>query len=542
MCGIVGWVDFQRPRGSDRESLELMTAAMDARGPDAGGHWLDAHAGLGHRRLAIIDVKRGNQPMLAGSEADPHAVLSYSGEVYNFKELRHELYHRGHYFHTHSDTEVVLAAYQEWGTGLVDRLNGMFAFALWDAREQRLLLVRDRLGIKPLYYSELAGGVLFGSEPKALLAHPDFSKVVDYEGLADLLALAKTPGKTPLRNLYEVPPGCFLAVGRTGSRLHRYWRLESEPHADGIPETVGHVRDLLEDIVQRQLITDVPLCTLLSGGLDSSALTAIAANELAANGKGQVSSFSVDFAGSARDFQSTEFRPERDNPYAVLAAEHIGTDHRTIELASESLLSDKAPRAVLDAHDLPLTFGDVDSSLYLLFSRIREHSTVALSGESADEVFGGYGWFHDPTVVAGAEFPWLSRMQLIPPSLLTCQFRRQTRFDEYVSDAYRSAVSEVARIDTEDAGEQRMRELSHLHLTRWLQILLDRKDRLSMASGLEVRVPFCDHRLVQYVYNIPWKMKCFDGKEKSVLRGAVSDLLPESVLNRKKVLTRPLEI
>ncbi|NHD19433.1 MULTISPECIES: asparagine synthase (glutamine-hydrolyzing) [unclassified Actinopolyspora] len=534
MCGIAGWVDFHRPRAHERAVLEKMTTTMAPRGPDAAGTWLGEYVGLGHRRLSIIDVAGGTQPMTAGDASAPHAVLSYSGEIYNFREIRDHLRARGYVFRSRSDTEVVLLSYLEWGTNLVDRLNGMFAFAVWDAHEQRLVLVRDRLGIKPLYYAEHEGGVLFGSEPKAVLAHPEFTKTADREGLADLLALVKTPGKTPLRGLRELPPGHVLTVDRTGSRLHRYWSLQSQPHTEDTPATSARVRELLTDIVRRQLITDVPMCTLLSGGLDSSALTGIAARELASHGEGPVRSFSVDFSGNNRDFRSSEFRPERDNPYAVLAAEHIGTNHRTIELPPEVLTDDAARRAVLEAHDLPLTFGDVDTSLHCLFSRIRDHSTVALSGESADEVFGGYGWFHDPAVVAGSEFPWLSRMRLIEPDLLTRQFRAETQFDDYVADAYRTALGEVTPLDSEDAAERRMRELSYLHLTRWLQILLDRKDRLSMAAGLEVRVPFCDHRLVEYVYNIPWKIKTFDGKEKSVLRDAVSDLVPSGILHRKK--------
>ncbi|MBB4965596.1 asparagine synthase (glutamine-hydrolyzing) [Saccharothrix violaceirubra] len=511
-----------------------MTTTLAPRGPDAAGFWLDRHVGLGHRRLAIIDVRRGTQPMIAGPESGPHAVLSYSGEVYNFQELRAELVRRGHVFRTRSDTEVVLEAYLEWGTDFVRRLDGMFAFALWDAREQRLLLVRDRLGIKPLYYAPLGSGVLFGSEPKAVLAHPEFTAELDDEGLADLLALSGTPGRTPLRGLAELPPGHVLTVDRRGTRTHRYWGLESRPHEDDIPTTVRTVRELLEDIVRRQLVTDVPLCTLLSGGLDSSALTAIAAAILGGRGEGPVRSFSVDFVGSQEDFRGSEFRPDRDNPYATMVAEHIGTEHRTIELPAEALTTDGARRAVLDAHDLPLTFGDVDTSLHRLFTRIRDHSTVALSGESADEVFGGYVWFHDPKVVATEDFPWLSRMRFVPEDMLDRDFRERTRFAQLRADAYRQAVAEVDHLPGDDHHERRMREIGHLHLTRWLPVLLDRKDRLSMAAGLEVRVPFCDHRLIEYVHNIPWKIKAYDGREKSVLRGAVADLLPPAVLDRRK--------
>ncbi len=534
MCGIAGWINLGHPVVWKEADLERMTRTLARRGPDDERLWTDRHVGLGHRRLAILDVQRGVQPMVAGSPDRPHAVLCYSGEVYNFRELRAELAGRGHVFRTHGDTEVVLNAYLEWGESFVERLSGMFAFALWDPRERKLLLVRDRLGIKPLYYARLGEATLFASEPKAVLAHPKFTARLDHQGLADLLGLIKTPGVTPFHDLSELPPGHVLTINDNGSHLTRYWSLPTAPHEDDIAETVSHVRELLFDTVRRQLITDVPLCTLLSGGLDSSALTAMATEILDSSGEGPVRSFSVDFVGSAEHFRASDFRPERDNPYALLVAEHLGTAHRTIELPEDALIEDGNRDVVLGAHDLPLTFGDVDTSLYLLFSAIRDKSTVALSGESADEVFGGYNWFHDPKVVGTAEFPWLSTMQFVPEGMLTAEFREHTRFGEYRADSYQQAIGEVEYLPGEDAQDRRMREFSHLHLTRWLQVLLDRKDRLSMAAGLEVRVPFCDHRLVEYVHNIPWKIKTYDGREKSVLRGAAAGLLPDSVLSRKK--------
>ncbi|MDT8915993.1 asparagine synthase (glutamine-hydrolyzing) [Amycolatopsis sp. PS_44_ISF1] len=534
MCGIAGWIELSRSAAGKETDLERMTRTLVRRGPDGGGLWTDRHVGLGHRRLAVLDVHRGAQPMVAGPSGQPHAVLCYSGEVYNFRELRTELTARGHRFRTHCDTEVVLNAYLEWGVGFVERLRGMFAFALWDPRVRRLLLVRDRLGVKPLYYACSGEAVLFASEPKAVLAHPGFTARLDHQGLADLLGLVKTPGVTPFRDLYEVPPGHMLTVDDRGSRLSRYWHLPTVSHEDDIADTTTHVRELLFDIVREQLVTDVPLCSLLSGGLDSSALTAIATDVLDRAGKRPIRSFSVDFVGSADDFRTSEFRPERDNPYALQVAEHLGTAHQTITLPAEALTEHGNRNAVLGAHDLPLTFGDVDTSLYLLFSAIRERSTVALSGESADEVFGGYHWFHDPGIVGTADFPWLSTMQFVPERMLTAEFREHTRFGEYRADCYRQAIGEVEYLPGEDAQDRRMREFGHLHLTRWLPVLLDRKDRLSMAAGLEVRVPFCDHRLVEYVHNIPWKIKTHDGREKSVLRGAAAGLLPKPVLNRRK--------
>ncbi|KYF95072.1 hypothetical protein BE17_27765, partial [Sorangium cellulosum] len=539
MCGIAGWVDYARDLTRERDVLQKMTSTMKNRGPDDEGTWLAPRAALGHRRLSIIDLEGGRQPMIAEEDGAPVAVLIYTGEVYNFRELRRELRARGHQFRTQSDTEVVLRAYLEWGAGFPRRLNGMYAFALWDVRREELLLVRDRMGIKPLFYQPTGTGVLFGSEPKAILANPLAPPEVDASGLRELLAFTRTPGNAVFRGMREVRPGHVVHVRREGVAERRYWALESRPHTDDLPTTIRTVRELLEDIVARQLISDVPLCTLLSGGLDSSAVTALAQRALRAEGAGPVRSFSVDFTGQAENFKADELRSTPDAPYVAEVQRHVGSDHSDIVLSAAQLADPAVRAAVLRARDLPLSFGDMDASLYLLFRAIRERSTVALSGESADEIFGGYLWFHDPEAVAAETFPWSAmRTRLRGPSaastLLAPALLGQLDLQAYIDGRYRDALAEVPPLPGEAGKERRMREISYLHLTRFLQLLLDRKDRMSMATGLEVRVPFCDHRLVEYVFNVPWAMKTFDGREKSLLRAAADDLLPRSVLERRK--------
>lgn len=539
MCGIAGWVDYERDLTQEREVAQRMTNTMARRGPDAEGLWLSPRAAMGHRRLAIIDLEGGRQPMIATENGAPVAVLIYTGEVYNFRELRAELEGLGHRFETRSDTEIVLHAYLQWGASFPERLNGMFAFAIWDVRAQALLLVRDRMGVKPLYYQPTATGVLFGSEPKAILANPLAPAVVDEDGLREVFSFCKTPGRAVFRDMREVKPGHVLCVRREGVTERRYWALETRPHTDDLPTTIRTVRELLEDIVSRQLISDVPLCSLLSGGLDSSVVTALAQKALKAEGAGPVRSFSVDFAGQAENFKPDELRATPDAPFVADVARHISSAHTDIVL-SASELSDPAVRAtVIGARDLPLSLGDLDASLYLLFRAIRAHSTVALSGESADEVFGGYLWFHDPHAVAAETFPWIAMrnrggMTGSWPTLMDPKLSEKLEIDDHIGQAYRDAIAEVPRLEGETGHERRMREICYLHLTRFVQMLLDRKDRMSMATGLEVRVPFCDHRLVQYVYNTPWAMKTFDGYEKSLLRAASTDLLPRSVLERRK--------
>ncbi|MEU1075184.1 MULTISPECIES: asparagine synthase (glutamine-hydrolyzing) [unclassified Streptomyces] len=565
MCGITGWVSFHedtyathgphapypsrdtREARADREAheahaardrtrrpvIEAMTAALAPRGPDAGGVWLDEHAALGHRRLAVIDPAGGVQPMPDRPDA-PTAVLCYSGEIYNHHQLRAELRRSGHSFHTRSDTEVVLRAYAQWGASLAEHLDGMFAFAVWDARARRLLLVRDRLGVKPLFWAAVDGGIAFASEPKALFRHPQLRPRVDADGLREAYSLLFNTGPTLWSGVREVEPGGLLVLDRGGVREHRYWRLEAGVHTDDRDTAVDHVRHLLDTAARSQLEADVPLCALLSGGIDSTVLTALLADELRLREgpDARLRSYAVDYSDQAERFTGDVLRTGHDTPYAIEAGAHIGTDHSTVVLDPRTLLDPEHRRAVVAARDSPIGVGDMDTSLYLLFGEIRRHSTVALSGEAADEVFGGYPWFHNPEALAAGTFPWLlvtgdeAAMPLNPDLGL--------RIAEFRDDTYRAALAAVPHADGESPDEHRQREMQHLSLTRWLRQLLHRKDRLSMAQGLEVRVPYCDHRLVEYAFATPWALKSFDGREKSLLRAAGAGLAPESVLWRPK--------
>ncbi|MFG2125535.1 asparagine synthase (glutamine-hydrolyzing) [Streptomyces sp. NPDC048710] len=533
MCGITGWVSFHSDARTQTPVIEAMTATLAPRGPDAGGVWLGERAAIGHRRLAVIDIEGGVQPM-ADRPDEPTIVLSYSGEVYNHHRLRAELRRRGHVFRTRSDTEVVLRAYAEWGEAVAEHLEGMFAFAVWDEREQRLLLVRDRLGVKPLHWAAVDGGLAFASEPKALFAHPEIRPRVDADGLREAYSLLFNTGPTVWSGVREVDPGGLLVLDRDGIRERRYWQLEAGPHTDDRDTTVERIRELVGAAAHGQLEADVPLCSLLSGGLDSTVLTALLAGELRSRQgpEARIRSYAVDYSDQAVEFTGDVLRTGHDTPYAVEAGAFIGTDHSTVVLDPRSLLDPGHRTAVVVARDSPIGVGDMDTSLYLLFGEIRQHSTVALSGEAADEVFGGYPWFHSPKALAAGTFPWLlvtgdeAAMPLNPELDL--------HIAEFRDDTYRTALAAVPHLDGETPAEHRQRELQHLSLTRWLRQLLHRKDRLSMAQGLEVRVPYCDHRLVEYAFTTPWALKSHDGREKSLLRAAGAGLAPDSVLHRPK--------
>jgi asparagine synthase (glutamine-hydrolysing) len=539
MCGITGWVDFDRDLTWESQTLEGMTKTLERRGPDGSGTWIDLHVGLGHRRLAVIDPEGGAQPMASPERSErniPQAVVSYNGEIYNFLELREELRSLGHNFRSKCDTEVLLRAYLEWGPKFVEKLNGIFAFAIWDSSKEELLLVRDRLGVKPLFYYPLNNGLLFGSELKAILANPLARKRASREELCDALLFLRTPGRVPFRGMRELKAGHMLRLSRGKLREDSYWSLEAKPHTDDLKTTIEKVRGLLDDTVARQMISDVPLCSLLSGGLDSSAVSAIAQRIRRERGE-TLSTFVVDFVGQTDNYQADPIRPSPDLPFAEEVASHIGSDHHKVVLDKGTLLDPATRGRVLGAWDLPYNFGDLDTSLFLLFAAVREHATVALSGEAADELFGGYLWFRDEKAIASDTFPWLklaAHKGLNPGSIFEQSFMQRLQLDEYQNDLYRAALGEVPRLPGEDSKESKLREIAYLTLTRWLPILLEKKDRMSMAVGLESRVPFCDHRLVEYVFNIPWSMKSAFALEKGILREAVRDILPQSVVERKK--------
>jgi len=531
MCGITGWINWERNLANERHILTSMVETLAARGPDGSGMYLSNHVALGHRRLSVVDPQNGAQPMTR-NKGDYPCVITYNGELYNTPELRQELESRGYTFRTHCDTEVLLTAYIEWGPACTERLNGIFAFAIWDEAQDVLFLARDRIGVKPLFYTLCNGGFVFGSELKALLAHPDVKPQVDREGLAEIFMIgpARTPGHGIFRGISELKPGHSMIYSHRGISIHQYWALQSMPHPHDFDTTVVKVRELLEDIVQRQLVADVPVCTLLSGGLDSSALTALACKHYQQRGLGAVHTYSVDYVDNDRYFKANLFQPNSDAPWVQRVSEFFGTCHHNILLDTPELAG-SLPEATF-SRDLP-GMADVDTSLYLFCREIKKGATVALSGECADEVFGGYPWFYQENMIHAKTFPWAIKSK-VRVEWLSPDLQAQINPYEYMQQRYQEALSEVSVLPGEDALSARMREIFYLSLTRWMPTLLDRKDRMSMASGLEVRVPFCDHRLVEYVWNVPWAMKNYENREKGLLRHALTGVLPDDVLWRRK--------
>jgi len=526
MCGIAGMIGPAADNGINKRILKT----MERRGPDGKGIYAKEDCTLLHARLAVIDPDGGRQPMELNWQGEQY-VLVYNGELYNTGELRRELEQYGHSFLGHSDTEVVLHAYAQWGTDSLIRMNGIFAFAVWEARQKRLFLARDRIGVKPLFYHESPSGFVFGSEIKAILACPWVTPVLDREGASEILLLGpgRTPGSGIFRGIRELEPGCFgyLQSGKFG--ISRYWKLTDREHTHTFDETVESVRYLVQDAIQRQMVSDVPLGTFLSGGLDSSIITAVCAKERKKKG-GRLKTFSVDYEGNDRYFVPGKFQPNSDPEYIHLMAEHLDTDHHWTVLTPEDLTAALEKATV--ARDLP-GMADVDFSLFAFCREVRKEVTVALSGECADEIFGGYPWYRDPAVRSADGFPWAQNTQQ-RASLMTDSLRTQMDSADYIHQHYLRTCRESDILPGCDPEDRRMKEMVNLNFRWFMQTLLDRKDRMSMYHGLEVRVPFCDYRIAEYMYAVPWSMKDHGGVEKGLLRTAMTGLVPDKILWRKK--------
>ncbi len=531
MCGITGFIEWNRDLTKESDLVQTMTSCLEKRGPDAQGTWISGPCAFGHRRLSVMDPENGAQPMIIHEE-DAVFTIVYNGEIYNAPELKAELQRRGRKFQTNCDTEVLLQSYIEWGPDCVYRLNGIFAFAVWDSVRQHVFFARDRLGVKPLFYSEVDGTLIFGSEPKAILQHPKVRPVVGAEGLAEIFVIgpARTPGHGVYKDLKELRPGHVMIYSRSGLRKYAYWKLEAEPHTDDVETTAAAIRRLLQDTLERQLISDVPVCTLLSGGLDSSALTALAVDYYKRTGQGRVHTYSIDYVDNDKHFKAHSYQPGADGPWIKRMVEELGTEHHAITFDTPELVAALPDSTV--ARDMP-GMTDIDASLLLFCREIKKGATVAISGEAADEVFGGYPWFHREELLNSGTFPW-SVATGLRADLLAPEIREWIKPEQYIADRYSEAVAEAPKLEGESGERARMRIMSYLNITRFMPTLLDRKDRMSMAAGLEVRVPYCDHRLVQYVWNIPWEIKTTGGREKGILRKALEGILPEDVLYRKK--------
>ena len=531
MCGIVGFVNYKKDIKNPISILNKMNNTLTNRGPDEEGKYISSPVYLAHKRLIVIDPIGGKQPMVTTYDENEYSIV-YNGQIYNTSELRNVLIENGFIFNTTSDTEVLLKAFIFYGYNVVKHLNGIFAFAIWNKNKEELFLARDHFGIKPLFYTTTNDNLIFASEIKALFEFPGVEKVIDQNGVCELFGVgpAHTAGTTVFKDIYELKPAHFAIFNKYGLFVHRYWKFISKPHVDSFEETCMKVKYLLEDSIKRQLVADVPLCVFLSGGLDSSIITAYASDYCRKNNLPPLNTFSVDYVDNDKNFVKSDFQPNSDNYYINLMVEKYKTNHTNIVLDTPDLA--KYLEDAMIARDVP-GMADVDSSMLLLCKNVKQYATVSLSGECADEIFGGYPWFFREDALNSNTFPWsiaLSERQ----HLLNTNIASKINLKDYIDFRYNESLGDVEILDIDSKETAEKRKISHLTLNWFMQTLLDRSDRMSMYNGFELRVPFCDYRLTEYVWNIPWEIKAYKGREKGLLRYIMKDVLPAEIVDRKK--------
>lgn len=524
MCGIAGILNNDVDLRREKEMIYRISASLKSRGPDAKGEYVDQNVALIHRRLSVIDPQNGAQPMSFG-----RYTIVYNGELYNTDEVRNQLKAYGYSFDTDCDTEVVLKAFHMWQEQSAKRFNGIFAYAIYNSEDKSVFLCRDRIGVKPLYYCNKNGTFAFASRIASLLNVKGVEPICNHEGLNEIFMLgpAKTIGKTVFKDIFELAPAEYMYYCNGNIKKQKYWTLEAKPFDDNMTEATEKIHYLVTDAIRRQLVSDVPLCTFLSGGLDSSIISKVASDYFEDNGE-ILDTYSVDYVDNDKYFKSSAFQPNKDSDYINLISDYIDSNHHNIVLSNSNVAE-----ALIDstiARGCP-GFTDVDSSLLLFCKEVRRNHTVALSGECADEIFGGYPWYHRKEILFEETFPW-SRTTDVRRSILRDGFLADG--EEYAHSAYLDTIATTSSLDTDTRLEGRMREMFVLNLNWFMQTLLVRKDVMSMESSLEVRVPFCDYRIVEYAYNMPWSIKSYDNREKGILRKAFENELPEIITWRKK--------
>lgn len=524
MCGIAGILSSDIDLRGEKLLVEKMGKTLKKRGPDVAGLYLTPEVALIHRRLSVIDVENGAQPMHFGKY-----VIVYNGEIYNTDEVRNELEGFGYKFYTHCDTEVVLKAYDKWGNESVKKLNGIFAYAIYDKKENSLFACRDRIGVKPFFYNKTKNTFSFASKIDTLLCQPYVKSAVDEEGLYEIFMLgpAKTIGKAIFKDICELPPAFCLTYKNGEIKTYPYWKLEAKEFDENEETAAEHTYLLVKDSIERQLVSDVPLATFLSGGLDSSIISKIASDKYKESGK-TLDTYSVDYTDNDKYFKKSLFQPNKDSDYIDVISSYIGSNHHNIVLNNVDV-ANALEEAVIE-RGVP-GFVDIDSSLMLFCKEVKKDFTVCLSGECADEIFAGYPWYHKKEILFENVFPW-ARNTNIRQRILKNGFLSDG--EEYLQSAYKNTLKNISYLESDDKINKRMREMFVLNLNWFMQTLLARKDNMSMASSLEVRVPFCDYRLVEYAYNMPWNIKALDGREKGILRKAFENDLPKEIAWRKK--------
>lgn len=533
MCGIVGFTNFNEKCSTSecRKIIGEMYEKIARRGPDEEGIFIKNNIAMGHKRLIVIDPDNGKQPMTYKYQGQDFTIV-FNGQIYNSNEIRKVLEKNGFEFKGHSDTEVLLKAYMHYGYEVCEHINGIFAFAIWNETKKELFLARDHMGVKPLFYSIKNKEIIFASEIKALFEYPSIYPKISRLGISEMFALgpAHTPGVTAFEEIEELRPAHYMIVKKDSICKSRYWKLQNKVHKDSFEETCYNVKSLLENSIESQLISDVPICTFLSGGLDSSIISLYAANYYKKHNLGRLNTFSVDYKDNDKNFKKTDFQPNTDKDYIEIMKNKLDTNHETITLDTPELA--EYLKDAMIARDMP-GMADVDSSLLLFCKKVKTKATVALTGECADELFAGYPWFFREDALKSNTFPWSINLE-DRQRILNEKIGEKIDLKEYANYRYKESLSDIDEFDLDDEDTKQKKKTTYLTMNWFMQTLLDRSDRMAMYSGMELRVPFCDYRIAEYLFNIPWKLKAYNGREKGLLRYIMKEVLPREIVERKK--------
>lgn len=531
MCGFTGYANFIDKIHHSKSVIQQMNASLSKRGPDEDGYYYSDYVHFAHKRLIVIDPEGGKQPMIEHYSYGDY-IICYNGQIYNTKELKNTLIENGFEINTHSDTEILLKSYIHFGNSVVNYLNGIFAFAIFNTKKEELFIARDHFGVKPFFYTIQNNTFIFASEIKAIFKFPGVEKIIDSQGISELFGIgpSHTSGTTVFKNIFELKPAHFGVFNKSGLHLTKYWSLKSKEHTDSLGKTCEKIKYFLNDSITSQLVSDKPICTFLSGGLDSSIITKFAADYYQKEGLPPLDTYSIDYVDNDKNFVKSDFQPNSDNYYIDLMTKNLHTKHHKIIIDTPELASSLEDAMI--ARDMP-GMADIDSSLLLFCKNVKNEMTVALTGECADEIFGGYPWFFREDSLNSGTFPWSIAIEE-RQKLLNSDISSKVNLKDYIDYRYNESLKEVEILESDSKETAEKRKISYLTLNWFMQTLLDRSDRMSMYNGFELRVPFCDYRLAEYVWNIPWEMKALKGREKGLLRYVCKDFLPDEIIDRKK--------
>ena len=514
---------------ANENTVEQALLSMKRRGP-----FEHMYYSMNDKTLLNTSSSRssGDGPFLLSlDQMGEHYVISFDGTIYNRQDIARELQSEGYELNGKNDAELVLRGFLCWKEKVLNRLNGVFSFAIFMEKKGEVFLARDRIGVKPLFYKLHENGLIFASEIKTILTYPTVHGQLDAYGAAEILLLGpgKTPGSGIFKDIHEIKPGFYGIFCKGNLKLHRYWWLRDRVHRDSFDETIENVRYLVTDAVRLQTNNAPTVGTMLSGGLDSSIVSALCAREFDARGK-HLNTFSLDYLNNDQFFVPGRFQPSSDTQYIRIMQEILDSEHHWTILAIDDLLDGICDATI--ARDLP-GMADVDTSLLAFCRKISDKTSIVLSGECADEIFGGYPWYRDPQMRDYEGFPWAQtraeRQDFMQDWILDV-----IDPEEFVLDRYHNTIMNADILPENDPTERRIKQLVNLNFSWFMQTLLDRGDRIGSYCNVDIRMPFCDYRIAEYLYGIPWAMKEYKGYEKGLLRHAMKDLVPDAVLYRKK--------